>query len=201
MNLAAGNASAAWEAYETARERTAMDPMTSSIFTWAALAPLMSGDLAAAGRWADDAVSSNTGWALAAALTSRARVEIARGELDAAERDAYDALDLAARLGGDLVVPFALDCLAIVAGEAGNDLLAARLFGAADATRRRMGMVRFKVLDADDEARIATVRDAWARTNSTPRGRKARRCRSRRRSPTRSVVVANAGAPAAVGRR
>ena len=41
----------------------------------------------------------------------------------------------------------------------------------------------------------------WARTTSTPRGRKARRCRSRRRSPTRSVVVANAGAPAAVGRR
>ena len=155
VNLAAGNASAAWEAYETARERTAMDPMTSSIFTWAALAPLISGDLAAAGRWADDAVSSNTGWALAAALTSRARVEIARGELDAAERDAYDALDLAARLGGDLVVPFALDCLAIVAGEAGNDLLAARLFGAADATRRRMGMVRFKVLDADFDA-------AWA---------------------------------------
>ena len=134
--------------------------MTSSIFTWAALAPLMSGDLAAAGRWADDAVSSNTGWALAAALTSRALVEIARGELGAAERDAYDALDLAARLGGDLVVPFALDCLAIVAGEAGNDLLAARLFGAAEAARRRMGMVRFKVLDADDEARIATVRDA-----------------------------------------
>ena len=160
VNLAAGNASAAWEAYETARERTAMDPMTSSIFTWAALAPLISGDLAAAGRWADDAVSSNTGWALAAALTSRARVEIARGELDAAERDAYDALDLAARLGGDLVVPFALDCLAIVAGEAGNDLLAARLFGAADATRRRMGMVRFKVLDADDESMIATIRDA-----------------------------------------
>ena len=155
VNLAAGNASAAWEAYETARERTAMDPMTSSIFTWAALAPLISGDLAAAGRWADDAVSSNTGWALAAALTSRARVEIARGELDAAERDAYDALDLAARLGGDLVVPFALDCLAIVAGEAGNDLLAARLFGAAEATRRRMGMVRFKVLDADFDA-------AWA---------------------------------------
>ena len=160
VHLAAGNASAAWEAYETARERTAMDPMTSSIFTWAALAPLTSGDLAAAGRWADDAVSSNTGWALAAALTSRALVEIARGELGAAERDAYDALDLAARLGGDLVVPFALDCLAIVAGEAGNDLLAARLFGAAEAARRRMGMVRFKVLDADDEARIATVRDA-----------------------------------------
>ena len=41
-------------------------------------------------------------------------MEIAQGELDAAERDAYDALELAARLGGDLVVPFALDCLAVV---------------------------------------------------------------------------------------
>jgi hypothetical protein len=93
-------------------------------------------------------------------LTSRAYVEIALGELDAAERDAYDALDLAARVGGELVVPFALDCLAIVAQYAGNHLSAARLFGAADAARQHMGLVRFKVLDADDEARVAALRDA-----------------------------------------
>ena len=96
VHLAAGDASAAWEAYEAARERTAMDPQTASIYNWAALAPLACGDLAAARRWADDVVSATKGWSLAAALTSRARVEIAQGELDAAERDAYDALDLAA---------------------------------------------------------------------------------------------------------
>ena len=118
VHLAAGDASAAWEAYEAARERTEMNPWTAGIYTWAPLAPLACGDLAAARRWADDVVSSNEGWSLAAALTSRSRVEIAQGELDAAERDAYDALELAARIGGDLVVPFALDCLAIAAAEA-----------------------------------------------------------------------------------
>ena len=85
---------------------------------------------------------------------------IAQGELDAAERDAYDALDLAARLGGDLVVPFALDCLACSAAEAGNHLSAARLFGASDAARQTMSLVRFKIFDEGDEATIAAVRDA-----------------------------------------
>ena len=97
-----------------------MNPWMAGIYTWAPLAPLTCGDLAAARRWADDVVSSNVGWGLAAALTSRSRVEIAQGELDAADRDAYDALELAARLGGDLVVPLALDCLAIVAAQSDN---------------------------------------------------------------------------------
>ena len=160
VHLAAGDASAAWEAYEAARERTVMDPMTSGIYTWAPLAPLTCGDLAAARRWADDVVSSTTAWSLAAALTSRSRVAIAQGELDAADRDAYDALDLAARLGGDLVVPLALDCLAIAAAQSGNHLMAARLFGAADAARQHMCFVRFKILDEGDETTIAVLRDA-----------------------------------------
>ena len=92
-------------------------------------------------------------------------MEIAQGELDAAERDAYDALDLAARLGGDLVVPFALDCLGAVAARSDNHLLAARLFGAADAARQHMSMVRFKVLDEGDEATIAALRDALGKND------------------------------------
>ena len=128
---------------------------------WAALAPLACGDLAAARRWADEVVSATKGWSLAAALTSRARVEIAQGEFDAAERDAYDGLDLAGRLKGDLLVPVALDCLATTAAEADNHLLATRLFGAADAAYRRMGMVRFKVLDAERRCpHRRTLRDA-----------------------------------------
>ena len=87
-------------------------------------------------------------------------MEIAQGELDAADRDAYDALEMAARIGGDLVVPLALDCLAIAAAEGDNHLMAARLFGAADAARQHMGFVRFKVLDEGDEATIAALRDA-----------------------------------------
>ncbi len=160
VHLATGDVFAAWEAYEAARERTQMNPWMAGIYTWAPLAPLACGDRAAARRWADDVVSSNAGWGLAAALTSRSRVEIAQGELDAADRDAYDALELAARLGGDLVVPFALDCLAGVAAEADNHLLAARLFGASDAARQHMGMVRFKVLDECDQSTIAALRDA-----------------------------------------
>jgi DNA-binding CsgD family transcriptional regulator len=160
VDLAAGDASAAWQAYEGARERMPMNPWIAGIYTWAPLAPLACGDVAAALRWADDVVSSNAGWGLAAALTSRSRVKIAQGELDAADRDAYDALELAAGLGGDLVVPLALECLAGVAAQSANYVLAARLFGASDAARQHMSFVRFKVLDESDETAIAAVREA-----------------------------------------
>ena len=82
--------------------------------------------------WPTTSCRRPRGCGLSLTLTSRAYVEIAQGEPDAAARDAYDALDLAARLGSDLTVPFALDCLAMVAGDADNHLTAARLFGAAD---------------------------------------------------------------------
>jgi predicted ATPase/class 3 adenylate cyclase/DNA-binding CsgD family transcriptional regulator len=160
VHLAAGEASAAWKAYEAARERTALDPQLAPMHIWAALAPLACGDLAAARRWADDVVSTTKGWSLAAATIARAYVKITQGELDSAERDAYDGLDLAARLKGDLLIPFALDCLAMVAADEGNHALAARLFGAADAAQNHMGMVRFKVLDADNQARVNALRDA-----------------------------------------
>jgi hypothetical protein len=54
------------------------------------------GDLSAAKRWLDDSVSMMTGWHLAKALTTRAWAAIAQGELDQAERDAQQALTLAA---------------------------------------------------------------------------------------------------------
>jgi predicted ATPase/class 3 adenylate cyclase/DNA-binding CsgD family transcriptional regulator len=159
VHLAAGDAPAAWQAFERARELTAMDPQLAPMHNFAALAPLACGDLAAARRWADDVVSATRGWSLACSLTARARVEIAQGEFDAAERDAHEALDLAARLKGDLLVPFALDCLATTAVEAGNHLVAARLFGAAEAARQHMGMVPFKVLEAIDDGTIAVIRN------------------------------------------
>ncbi len=127
---------------------------------WSALAPLACGDVAAARRWADEVVSATSGWSYAAALLGRARVEFAQGDFDAAERDAYEGLDVAGRLQGGLVVPVALDCLATTAAEDGNHVLATRLFGAADAAYRRMGMVRFKVLEDADNARIADLREA-----------------------------------------
>jgi DNA-binding CsgD family transcriptional regulator/tetratricopeptide (TPR) repeat protein len=159
-HLAAGDAPAAARAFTTARNRSGLDLRIASTFSWAAVASLASGDLSAARRWADEVVPATRGLGRSLSLTSRAYVEIAHGEPDAAERDACDGLDLAAHLGGDIIIPFALDCLAMVAGDAGNHLQAARLFGAADAARQRMGVMRFPALDGDIEARIAAVRHA-----------------------------------------
>jgi predicted ATPase len=68
-------------------------------------AALGNGDLISARRWADDAVSVATGWHLVAALRSRARVAIAEGESEEAERDAHDALARAADGGVYVAVP------------------------------------------------------------------------------------------------
>ena len=68
---------------------------------------------------------------LTAALTTRARVAIAQGEPDQAERDAQDALARAAGLEAYLFISDTLECLAALAGEAGGHREAARLFGAA----------------------------------------------------------------------
>ena len=138
---------------------------------------------------------------MAAALTSRARVLIAQGELDAAERDAYEALDLAASLGGDLVIPFALDCLAIATTQRKNHLLAARLFGAADAARQRMRLVRFKIFDEGDEAILALLRDAMGEKDFDAAWAQGSALSIRRRRPTRCGAAANASVRLTVGVR
>jgi len=158
--LAGGDATAALQAYEAARQRTGMGPQTAGIYVWSALAPLECGDLRGARRWADDAVSVAKGGLLSEALTARARVAIAQGELEQAERDAHDALSRAAGNGTLLVLPITLECLADLAADAGSQHEAARLFGAAHGIRQRMGAVRFKVFDASYEASVAALRDA-----------------------------------------
>ena len=76
--------------------------------------------------------STTTGWWLTWALTTRARVAIAQGEPDQAERDAHDALTCAAGIEAYLFIPDILECLAALAGEADSHREAARLFGAAE---------------------------------------------------------------------
>jgi DNA-binding CsgD family transcriptional regulator len=159
--LAAGDAEAAWRSTEPARENTSWQPMTTGIFVvWAAQAALGCGDLAAARRWADEAVSMTNGVYQTWALVTRARVEIAHCELQPAERDAHKALGIAARVGGHLLIPEILERLADVALQAGNHHEAARFLGAADGIRGRMGAVRFKVFDAAHEASVSAVRAA-----------------------------------------
>jgi DNA-binding CsgD family transcriptional regulator len=97
---------------------------------------------------------------LSMALTTRARVAIAQGEPEQAERDAHEALTGAAEVEAYVFIPDILECLGTLAGDAGSHREAARLFGAAYAIRQRMGAVRFKVYDAGYEASVAMLRDA-----------------------------------------
>ena len=111
-------------------------------------------------RSADAAVSTMTGASLSEALIARARVAIAQGEPDQAERDAYDALTRAAEAEACLFIPDILECLAVLAGHSSGHREAVRLFAAAQSIRQRFGSVRFKVYDADFEASVAALRDS-----------------------------------------
>jgi predicted ATPase/DNA-binding CsgD family transcriptional regulator len=159
--LAAGDAATAQDATEAAWQHLSVLPAMAAIHrTFKAEAALAGGDLAAARRCAGDAVSTTTGVYLSMALTTRARVAIAQGEPDQAERDAHDALARAAELEAYRYIPDTLECLAALGGEAGSHREAARLFGAAHGMRQRMGAVRFKVWDAGYEASVAALRNA-----------------------------------------
>jgi DNA-binding NarL/FixJ family response regulator len=161
--LAAGDAATALDACEAAWQHLSALPATAAVQRAnIAQAALAGGDLMAARRWADDAVSTATGWYLVVALTTRARVAIAEGEPEKAERDAHEALALAAEVQAYLGISDTLECLAALAGDAGSHREAARLFGAAHGIRLRMGAVRFKVWDAGYEASVAALRDAMA---------------------------------------
>jgi DNA-binding CsgD family transcriptional regulator len=123
-------------------------------------AALALGDLPAARRYAGEGVSAAKGSHKIAALTTRARISLAEGEPDPAERDAHDALAGATAIGAELGIPDILECLAAVASDAGSHQEATRLLGAAYAIRHRTGAVRFKVHDATYEGWVATIRNS-----------------------------------------
>jgi hypothetical protein len=159
--LAAGDVGAALAAATATWEHGSVLPgYAAHLRPIIAQATLAGGDLIAARRWADDAVATPTGYVLIQALSTRARVAIAQGEQEQAERDAHDALPLAAEIKAYLFIPDTLECLAALASEAGSHREAARLFGAAEAIRGRMSIVRFKVWDAGYEASVAALRNA-----------------------------------------
>jgi len=164
--LAAGDVSAAAAASDTARQQMGGLPGlgTANVGTMAEIA-LARGDLAAARRCADDAVQTTSGWYLASALATRARVAMAEGAPERAERDAHEALACAAGTGSHQPFPDILECLAGLAGAAESDQEAARLYGAADAIRRGSGAVRFKIYDAGFDASVAALRDAMGGEN------------------------------------
>ena len=159
--LAAGDVAAALDASEAAWQPYSALPAAAALGrTYYTQAALAGGDLIAARRWADEAVATATGWWLMSALTTRARLAIVQGESEPAERDAHDALAIAASMQAQLGVSETLECLAVLAGEAGSHREAARRFGAAESIRQRIGAVRLKIYDAGYEASVAALRDA-----------------------------------------
>ena len=164
--LAAGDAATAQEASEAAWPHLSALPAAAAMqHVDAAQAALAGGDLVAARRSADDAVSTTTGGWLMLALTTRARAAIAQGEPEQAERDTHDALAIAASMQAYLGISDTLECLGTLAVDAGSHREAARLFGAAHGIRQRMGEVRFKVWDAGYETAVAVLRNAMGETD------------------------------------
>ena len=159
--VAAGDVAVAAEASEAAQQRLSVQgELGAAIANPIAEVALARGDLIAAGRWADQQVAASAGWHLARALTTRARIAIAKGEPDQAERDAHKALACVAECEAHLAVPDLLECLGRLAADGMSHRDAARLFGAADEIRRRIGAVRFSIYDADHEHAVAALRDA-----------------------------------------
>src|SRR5258708_7908236 len=131
--IAAGDVAAAGEASEAGQQRLSVQgELGAANANPMAEVALARGDLLTAGRWADQEVSASAGWHLARALTTRARIAIAKDEPDQAERDAHKALACAAEHEAHLAVPDILECLGRLAADGLSYRDAARLFGAAN---------------------------------------------------------------------
>ena len=94
------------------------------------------------------------------ALTTRARVAIAQASQSRPNATPTTRSRAPPESRRTWAVPDILECLAALAGQDGSHREAARLFGAAQSIRQRMGAVRFKIYDAGYEASVAALRDA-----------------------------------------
>lgn len=160
--LAAGNAAEADRTSALAWEHLRANPIHRNMHTYLrAEAALARNDLEKARRWADEAVTLATGWHRVVSLLARARVALAQGESEHAERDAYEALSSAGAIHALLGVPDILEVLAMLALDARRHPESARLFGAGDALRQRIGSVRFKAYEAGHDAAVARLRETF----------------------------------------
>jgi predicted ATPase/DNA-binding CsgD family transcriptional regulator len=161
--LAAGDPVRANTANESAwplhRDQPEIAAITSYVSAEIALAL---SDLDEARRWADEAVAATPDRPCHAvmALTVRARVAVVEGQPELAEDSAHRALAHSASVESYLAVPDLLECLAGLASSAGSHQEATRLLGAADAVRKRFGIVRFKIYDDEYNAVVARLREA-----------------------------------------
>ena len=160
--VAAGDLDGAVAASDQARELLAStNPMAAVLdVNPVAEIAMAQGDLAAARALADKAVAIATGSFVVITLTTRARVALAEGTIEDAERDLYDAIAHAAATGAYLCLPNTFECLARAAHAAESHWEAGRLLGAAAAMRERTGETRFAVHQADYRAWVDATREA-----------------------------------------
>ena len=160
--LAQGDISAAAKAIDIVQQRFIEQPELgiTAVMPTAELA-LVRGDLGEARRLADDLVAPMMGWHRAKALTTRAQVAIAQGDMGQAEMDAYEALSCATEVQAHQMVPDVLDILTRVCCSAGREREAARHGGAAEAIRANMGgAARSPIYEAGYADSLAELRNA-----------------------------------------
>ena len=157
IDLSTGDIAAADEAFQSAwRGLTDWDPMKKMNTCRRATVALAQGDAAMAKSWADIAVAENTGWHLANALGVRAGIAMAEGDRQRAEQDVHAAMSVMVDMGAWLGAP---DLLELAAALSDNQVNAARLFGAADAIRKRTGEARLPTYQPAYDASVVAVRD------------------------------------------
>lgn len=125
-------------------------------------AALARGDLATARTLTDGAAAETPGWYRSWTRTIGARVAIAEGDSERAERYARDALAVSAELGAYLGLPNILEILAGLISGAGGHQEAARLFGAAEGIRLRKGECRLPIFQAGFNEDVAALRNAMS---------------------------------------
>lgn len=159
--LAEGDVKAAADACDWAWQRINAQPETAitNVIPSAEL-ELARGDLRAAREYADTDVSVMQGWHLARALVNRSRIALAQNDLGQADEDMRRALDTMAGHRSYQIAPDAFEVLGELTCAAGDQRNAARFLGAADAMRKRMGLVRLRVHDATYAATVSLLRES-----------------------------------------
>ncbi|MGE2688781.1 helix-turn-helix transcriptional regulator [Mycolicibacterium pulveris] len=156
--LSGGDAAEAVRACETAWDRTIPTRRSFIMGICPTTAALQAnGDLAAARRWADEALVIVMGFYRLVVLAARAYVAIEEGAPERAERDAHDALAIAAETQSCLRLADILECLARLNTES-NAQHAVRLLGAADTIRQRSGQARLPLYYPGHDAMVACLR-------------------------------------------
>ncbi|ORX07565.1 hypothetical protein AWC30_04395 [Mycolicibacillus trivialis] len=139
--LAAGDAEAAYQTSQLAWETCPQLELLGSNVYGMAQAALAVGRVEEARRWADQAVDAASGGHRMILLAARVRVALAAGDVGLAGRDAVVALGIALEIGGYLMVPDVIECVAVLSAGCGRGVEAARLLGAAQGMRERRGLL------------------------------------------------------------